>query len=161
MNNHLKYFLALFVLLIMSCNEKTMDIYRLDNFCSEEVLKGKLNITEVFIISNIPSNDEKLKKLLEEFNQETYNKDILVKEPLTRTRTFYRQSKNLNADFKAKDPNKSGYFSKTDLSDYYEDKILLSRWTVSKKVTGYNTWYLNSARGETKHYIYNFKNTLN
>jgi hypothetical protein len=156
MNIHLKYYFPLFVLLFLSCHRKPLEIYRLDNFSRKEVINGRLSITEVFILTNIPSDDKKLKILLEEFNQVTLNNDTLKKEPLTRTRSFYRQSKNLNADFKSENPNKAGYFDKADLSGFYKDKIYLSRWTISKKVTGYNTWYLNSTPGETKHYRYNF-----
>lgn len=138
---------------MFSCLKRETQIYKLHDFSNCKEVDGITYYNEIFIVANPSRNKEKLLNMLSDFNNNTINEDIANEIIVSRKRTFYRETKDLNQNFKEKDPNKSGYFEKVDLASYHSDKLFVSRWTVSQKLTGYNTSFLNSKVGETEQFV--------
>lgn len=116
--------------IVMGCNTKETQIYKLKDLSITKEVHDKSFIAEVFIIANPPEEKEKLRALIKSFNDSTLIADSAEKMLLNQTRTFYRETRDLNEKFKEKDPSKEGYFAKVDLSGYYQDKVMISRWEV-------------------------------
>ena len=153
------YFLFMgFMSSLISCNSEKPNIYELEKLNHEERIKRgnqeSLFIKEVFIISNPPNDNEKLKCLIKNFNDSIMISDLTGNRLLERKREFYRETKYLNENFEEKDPNKSGYFSKVDLAGYHKDKLAVSSWGKYKRFAGSYTWYLDKKTGVTTHFSY-------
>jgi len=138
---------------VLSCKKRETIIYKLEELSTIKEVYGDPYYIEIFIVANPPKDNDKLQSIINYFNDSTLNQDISNKVCISRSRTFYRETKDLNKNFKEKDPNKSGYFEKVDLSDYYKDKLFQSVWSIDEKVVGYYTSYLESKIGETSHFV--------
>lgn len=141
------------LLTIMGCSTEETQIYKLENFSTTKKVSDQSFINEVFIITNPPKEEEKLLALIKSFNDGTLIADAEEEKLLSRTRIFYRETRDLNRNFKEKDPNNEGYFAKVDLSGYYEDKVMISGWEVGNGgVNGFYTTYDNGINGNTTHF---------
>jgi len=58
----------------------------------------------------------------------------------------------LNYSFREKNPNKSGYFDKVDISGYYRLKLYQKSWSISEKIVGYSSSYLDGIVGKSEHF---------
>ncbi|TRX54814.1 hypothetical protein FNH22_18850 [Fulvivirga sp. M361] len=127
-------------------------IYKLESHCTEKKENDFTKITEVFLISNAPKEEYQLKDFIEVFNQVSRMKDCGSDRNIIRIRNFYYETKELNKDFKDKNPEESGYFEKVDLAHYSSEKFYESYWISGKYLSGYNTSYIKDKVGETNHY---------
>lgn len=145
-----KLYISCLFMTIFGCNTKETQIFKVNSFSTAKEVSDKSFITEVFIISNPPTDGEQLFKLIRNFNESTITNDLAAQRPLHRTRTFYRETRELNKNFKEKDPNKEGYFAKVDLSGYQEDQIMISTWEISNAgIAGFYTRYQDGKEVQT------------
>ncbi len=113
-------------------------------------------MNEAFIVVNPPVNKVELQDILSEFSDSILNSDISEKISLTRRQTYYKEMDELNKRFTEKNLDKSGYFEKVDLAAFYKDILFESEWTISKKITGYYTSYIEEKAGKTRHFVRDF-----
>jgi hypothetical protein len=137
----------------MGCSTGETQIYKLESFSSTKKVADKSFIQEVFIITNQPKEEEKLLALIKRYNDSTLTADAVEQKYLNRTRTFYKETRDLNNDFQEKDATKEGYFAKVDLSGYYQDKVMISSWEVGNSGTaGFYTLYNDGKEVSTTHF---------
>jgi len=138
------------------CKKKETEIYKLENYSISKDVDGILILNEIFIVIDPPSDKDKLLDILKEFSDSSLDFDLSKQNLLTRRQTFYKETDVLKKGYVEKDPNKSGYFEKVDLSGFYADILFESEWTISKRVTGYYTSYIDSKVGKTTQFVRDF-----
>jgi hypothetical protein len=146
-------FLICILTLLMSCENKETHIYKLESLSVSENRNDELFIGEYFVISSPPSNNGKLIDIIRDFNDSIFVSDLSNQGNISRKQYYYKETGELNKDFKEKDPNVSGYFEKVDIACYHKSLLFTSDWTISGKVVGYYTSYLNGKRN-TIHFVY-------
>jgi hypothetical protein len=126
------------MMFLVGCDENRAEVFPLDDLSYVEEMEtysqDKYTIkNELFVIANIPSDQQDIKAIIEKYNSETLS-DQELKKYFGWLRMFYRETPDTPRDYKE---NNRGYFEHDRLEFHGKDLVLIVKWTEFGKNVEY------------------------